>query len=170
MARSRRLLSLVALPGLAGIVLTTGCASTGAAPRPFPVPGGTATAARSAAPGGADLVTTALALRGVPYRPGGSDPAGFDCSGFVSYVFAQHGVPLPRTVPEQYRVGQRVGRGVTAGDLVFFRTAGRGVSHVGIAISADDFVHAPSSTGVVRIEPLSSRYWSERFAGARRLR
>jgi cell wall-associated NlpC family hydrolase len=169
MARSRRLLVLAALPGLA-VVLTTGCASTGAAPRPFPVPGDPPAAARSAAPRGADLVATALALRGVPYRPGGTDPAGFDCSGFVSYVFAQHGTPLPRTVPEQYRVGQRVGRGVTAGDLVFFRTAGRRVAHVGIAISADHFVHAPSSTGVVRIEPLGSGYWSSRFAGARRPR
>lgn len=164
--RLSRALSLCMAAGL--VVMAQACASTGATPRPFPrpdVPGGSPASARAAG-----IVATALSLRGVPYRPGGADPRGFDCSGFVSYVFARHGHALPRTVPEQYRLGQRIGsRTVTAGDLVFFRITGRGPSHVGIAISADEFIHAPSSTGVVRVEPLASRYWSSRFLTARRL-
>jgi cell wall-associated NlpC family hydrolase len=116
------------------------------------------------------VVGTALSLRGAPYRSGGSDPSGFDCSGFVAYVFAQQGVYMPRTVTEQYARGQAVGMdAVSAGDLVFFSTAAAGVSHVGIAISRDQFVHAPSSSGVVRVESLSASYWSSRFVGTRRI-
>jgi cell wall-associated NlpC family hydrolase len=115
------------------------------------------------------VTETALALRGIPYRNGGADLNGFDCSGFVWYVFAQHGLAMPRTVAEQYEVGGKVTlEAVQAGDLVFFRTAGRGVSHVGIAVGDGGFVHAPSSTGVVRVERLSASYWSERYLGARR--
>src|SRR5262249_55766788 len=114
------------------------CASTGATPRPFPMPAGP-TARRAPAPPPAEptapsdappvalpgspappparptafdgyaLVGTALALRGVPYRNGGSDPgSGFDCSGFTQYVFAQYGVALPREVREQFRIGKPV--------------------------------------------------------------
>lgn len=151
-------------------LLIGGCAATGSVPQPFPRPGGSPAAGSAAVPGNT-LAATGLSLRGVPYRPGGTDPSGFDCSGFVAYVFAQHRLSLPRTVPEQYRVGRPLGaRAVEAGDLVFFRTMGRGPSHVGLAISPQEFVHAPSSTGVVRVEGLKSRYWSSRFLGARRLR
>lgn len=117
-----------------------------------------------------DLVKTALSLTGVPYRDGGSDPSGFDCSGFVEYVFAAHGVPMPRTVAGQFRLGQHIAAdALAAGDLVFFSTIAPGASHVGIAISADRFVHAPSTSGVVRVERLSSGYWASRFVGARRI-
>ena len=116
------------------------------------------------------VVGTALSLRGAPYRNGGSDPSGFDCSGFVAYVFAQQGVYMPRTVTEQYARGQAVEQdAVSAGDLVFFTTVAPGASHVGIAISRDRFVHAPSSSGVVRVESLSASYWSSRFVGTRRI-
>jgi len=116
------------------------------------------------------LVGTALSLRGTPYRNGGSDPSGFDCSGFTQYVFAQYGVALPREVREQYRVGKSVNEDdLVAGDMLFFTTTDPGPSHVGIAIGGDEFVHAPSTTGVVRVEHLSSTYWSPRFLGARRL-
>jgi cell wall-associated NlpC family hydrolase len=116
------------------------------------------------------LVGTALALRGVPYRDGGGDPQGFDCSGFTQYVFAQHGLSLPRAVREQFRVGKSVKpQDLAPGDIVFFATTGAGASHVAIAIGGDEFVHAPSSTGVVRVEHLSSSYWSPRYLGARRL-
>jgi cell wall-associated NlpC family hydrolase len=113
---------------------------------------------------------TALGLRGAPYRNGGSDPSGFDCSGFVQYVFGQNGVNVPRTVSDQFRAG----RGIDApqlepGDLVFFSTVTPGASHVGIAIGGDEFVHAPSGTGEVRVERLSTSYWSTRFVGARRV-
>jgi cell wall-associated NlpC family hydrolase len=113
---------------------------------------------------------TALSLRGVPYRNGGSDPAGFDCSGFVSYVFGQNGIAVPRTVTELFHAGRQVaGPQLEPGDLVFFSTVSPGASHVGIAIGADEFVHAPSSTGDVRVERFSASYWATRFVGARRV-
>jgi cell wall-associated NlpC family hydrolase len=116
------------------------------------------------------VVGTALSLRGAPYRNGGSDPSGFDCSGFVAYVFAQQGLYMPRTVSEQYAQGQPVGPDAVApGDLVFFSTVAPGASHVGIAISEEQFVHAPSSSGVVRIESLTASYWSSRLVGTRRI-
>jgi cell wall-associated NlpC family hydrolase len=167
------------------------CASTGAVPKPFPIPGPAAAPAAPAAPeahpallspaatvdrtrsssvDGYALVGTALALRGIPYRNGGTDPQGFDCSGFTQYVFAQYGVALPRDVREQYRAGKSVKpQDLAPGDIVFFATTDPGPSHVAIAIGCDEFVHAPSSTGVVRVEHLSSSYWSPRFLGARRL-
>ena len=116
------------------------------------------------------LVGTALSLRGAPYRDGGADPNGFDCSGFTQYVFSQHGLSLPREVRQQYRVGKTIGpQEVAPGDILFFTTTDPGPSHVAIAIGGDQFVHAPSSTGVVRVEHLSSSYWSPRFLGARRI-
>jgi cell wall-associated NlpC family hydrolase len=116
------------------------------------------------------VVGTALSLRGAPYRNGGSDPSGFDCSGFVAYVFAQQGLYMPRTVSEQYAQGHLVNPDAVApGDLVFFSTVAPGASHVGIAISGDQFVHAPSSSGVVRVESLNASYWSSRLVGTRRI-
>lgn len=146
-------------------------------PRPFPLPGDSspgAPARDSAAPiaGPRDayaLTGTALSLRGVPYRNGGADPAGFDCSGFVRYVFAQHGVTMPRTVTEQYHAGEPVHGDYLPGDLIFFSTVAPGPSHVGISLGGDEFVHAPSSAGVVRVERLSAPYWSSRLVGVRRL-
>jgi cell wall-associated NlpC family hydrolase len=162
------------LLGLLIALSTTACASTGATPRPFPTPGGPPPAATAGpargTPDSYALTGTALALRGVPYRNGGADPSGFDCSGFVWYVFGQHGVRLPRTVPEQFRAGRPASQPLRAGDLVFFSTVAPGPSHVGIALGGDEFVHAPSSTGVVRVERLSSSYWSTRYLGARRPR
>jgi cell wall-associated NlpC family hydrolase len=113
---------------------------------------------------------TALELRGTPYRNGGADPNGFDCSGFVWYVFARHGLSVPRTVDDQWRVGTEVQPSdLEPGDLVFFSTTSRGASHVGIVIGGDSFVHAPSSSGVVRVERLGASYWASRYVGARRI-
>jgi cell wall-associated NlpC family hydrolase len=116
-------------------------------------------------------VDTAPRLRGVPYRDGGTDPNGFDCSGFTQYVFGAHGVSLPRDVRAQFGAGRRVKpRDVAAGDLLFFEIEGDGPSHVAIALGGtDEFVHAPSSTGVVRVERLSASYWARRFVGVRRV-
>lgn len=147
----------------------TGCASSGAKPRPFPVPGDPPAAPYGAIDGYA-VAGTALSLRGIPYRDGGSDPSGFDCSGLVWYVFAQHGVALPRTVGEQFRSGSRVRpAALQPGDLVFFTTTARRASHVGVAIGGDEFVHAPSGRGEVRVERIGSSYWAPRFVGARRV-
>ena len=133
-----------------------------------PIPG----SARTSAPAAAEaVVDTALAYRGVPYILGGDDPrTGFDCSGLVRYVFAAHAIVVPRTVAEQYRIGIPVKLAdLEPGDLVFFSTTGRGATHVGIAVSRDEFVHAPNSKGVVRVEPVDSPYWHDRFVGARRV-
>jgi peptidoglycan DL-endopeptidase CwlO len=125
-----------------------------------------------AATGGAAaiLVRAALELRGVPYRNGGSDLRGFDCSGFTQYVFAQVGTALPRETREQFLVGSSVvPGGQQPGDLLFFTTTAPGASHVGIALGGEAFVHAPSSRGVVRIETLALPYWSSRLIGIRRI-
>jgi len=118
-----------------------------------------------------EVLETALAYRGVPYRFGGDDPAsGFDCSGFIRFVLATHAVTVPRTTTEQFQIGRQVGaRDVKAGDLVFFSTVAPGASHVGLALSANEFVHAPAASGVVRVERMDASYWQSRFVGARRL-
>jgi cell wall-associated NlpC family hydrolase len=88
----------------------------------------------------------------------------------VRYVFSQHGVTVPRTVSDQFRAGKQVDQQqLEPGDLVFFTTVAPGASHVGIAIGGDEFVHAPSGTGEVRVERMSAPYWSTRFVGARRV-
>lgn len=162
-------------------LLAQACASTGAVPRPFPVPGGARP--RPQPPGaerpdlpvvaahGYAVAGTALSLRGAPYRNGGNDPSGFDCSGFIWYVLRQHGIQVPRTVNEQYRQGLDISRDtLEAGDLVFFSTEAPGPSHVGMIIGGDEFVHAPSSRGDVRVERISSSYWAARYVGAKRVR
>jgi cell wall-associated NlpC family hydrolase len=122
-----------------------------------------------AAVDGYSVSSTALSLRGVPYRNGGTDRQGFDCSGFVQYVYDQHGMKMPRDVRQQFEVGREVDAdALEPGDLVFFTTVAPGASHVGIAVGGDQFVHAPSSAGVVRVENLSSSYWASRFVGAKR--
>ena len=116
------------------------------------------------------IAGTALSFRGTPYRNGGSDPNGFDCSGLVWYVFGAHGIAVPRTVDRQFEVGADVRPdALEAGDLVFFSTTAPGASHVGVSLGGDEFVHAPSERGEVRVERLGSSYWSSRFVGARRV-
>lgn len=164
------------------LVFTCACASTGArpVPRPFPQarqrtepPEAPADAGVSHGPDTFDaqaLVETALSYRGVPYRNGGSDPDGFDCSGFTQYVYAQHGIWLPREVREQATVGSVIPADqIEPGDLIFFKTGSSPASHVAIAVGGDAFVHAPSSTGVVRVEHLSAPYWATRYVSARRM-
>jgi cell wall-associated NlpC family hydrolase len=164
------------------LLASAGCASTGAVPQPFPRPTGTdagpaptsppPVAATTTNPADGYAITgTALGLRGTPYRNGGSDPSGFDCSGFIRYVFGQNGIRMPRTVTEQFREGHDVGAdALEPGDLLFFSTQAPGASHVGMAIGGDEFVHAPSSRGEVRVERLSAPYWASRYVGARRIR
>jgi cell wall-associated NlpC family hydrolase len=149
-----------------GQTIAAGCASSRAVPRPSPnLTTPAAPAARADA-----IVATALALRGVPYRAGGSTPAGFDCSGFTQYVFSQNGIALDREVRAQFDQGQPVPLSqVDKGDLLFFSTVAPGPSHVGIAIGDGEFIHAPSSDGVVRVERIDVSYWAGRFVGAKRV-
>ena len=153
-------------------VALSACATSGGVPRPFPqpAPARTEPAAPPASKDGDAISGIAMALRGTPYRTGGSDPRGFDCSGFVQYVFAQHGVLVPREVRDQVRAGRAVKAvQLRPGDLLFFETVASGASHVAIAIGGDQFIHAPSARGAVRIESLTSNYWRSRYLAARRI-
>ncbi|MFN7018048.1 MAG: NlpC/P60 family protein [Fimbriimonadales bacterium] len=115
-------------------------------------------------------VRRALGYLGTRYRYGGSNARGFDCSGFTSYIYRQYGISLPHSASAQYRLGRAVSRSeLQPGDLVFFRTRGRRVSHVGIYIGNGKFVHASSARGRVRIDTLDSGYYKQRYVGARRI-
>lgn len=121
------------------------------------------------------LIGLAMKLRDIRYVRGGRDPStGFDCSGFVRYVFAHAvGLELPANSASQFVAGLAVKRAdMRPGDLVFFRTAGRGgrgrISHVGIYIDNGQFIHSPSRGKTVRVDNLQEAYWAKRFAGAKR--
>jgi cell wall-associated NlpC family hydrolase len=116
---------------------------------------------------GVRVVDFAKHFIGTRYTWGGTSPgSGFDCSGFVRYVYAHFGVWLPRTTYGQFDRGRRVSRwGLRPGDLVFFD----GVGHVGMYVGGDRFIHAPHAGTRVQIQSLSGWYGS-RFVGARRLR
>ena len=121
-----------------------------------------------------NVVLTALNFVDTPYRYGGNTAAtGFDCSGFTRHVYRQTlGVVLPRQSDQQAIDGDLsdVDRDdLQPGDLVFFNTARRAYSHVGIYIGDDRFVHAPRTGAQVRVENLRVRYWSRRYDGARRV-
>jgi peptidoglycan DL-endopeptidase CwlO len=112
------------------------------------------------------VVGIAMQYLGIPYVWGGSSPSGFDCSGFVMYVFAQIGVPLPHYTGSQYALGTPVSRSqLQPGDLVFFG----GLSHVGIYIGGDSFIHSPHTGDVVKISSMSSGWYGSSFDGGRRL-
>ena len=119
---------------------------------------------------GTAIVRTAESLLGAPYREGGSLPDGFDCSGLVNYVFARHGIAVPRDVRRQATVGVPVALAdIRPGDMLFFATTGSGPTHVAIAIDGSRFIHAPKNGAAVRIESLASSYWAKRFLEARRI-
>ena len=147
-----------------------GCASAGQ-PVPSPFPGALSHGAASHVIVPPGVVGQALALRGTPYRLGGENPeSGLDCSGLVRHVFRAEGIQVPRTVAEQFAMGLTVvAADLRPGDLIFFDTSQPGPSHVGIAVDADTFVHAPGSGGVVRVDRLATRYWQDRLRGIRRV-
>lgn len=117
------------------------------------------------------LVRSALANRGARYRYGGTSRGGFDCSGFVRYVYAKYGVKLPHSSRSQYSCGKRVSKSeLEEGDLVFFQTSRRGISHVGIYIGDGRFVHASNRSRGVCVDALSSAYYSSRYVGACRVK
>lgn len=115
------------------------------------------------------VIATAKSFMGVPYVWGGTTPSGFDCSGFIQYVFARQGISLPRTAAEQYNSGIYVSKAnLRAGDLIFFTTYKPGPSHLGIYLGNGSFIHASSSKGVT-ISSLSNSYFEGRYIGAKRI-
>lgn len=119
-----------------------------------------------------EVLLSALSLSGTPYKYGGNSPeTGFDCSGFVRYVFSQ---AANLTLPHGARAISQLGQAIPVeqlqpGDLVFFNTLKKAFSHVGIYMGNGRFIHAPSSGGGVHIVDMNDPYWAKRFNGARRL-
>jgi len=129
-------------------------------PAPIPVP------APSPAGGHPEAAAIAARYLGVPYRWGGDSPAGFDCSGFVMYVYAQLGISLPHYTVAQYSLGTPVSRDeLQPGDLVFFD----GLGHVGIYIGGGQFIHSPHTGDVVKVSSLSESWYASTYVGARRI-
>lgn len=115
-------------------------------------------------------VEVALQQVGVPYRYGGHDPSGFDCSGLVYYSYLQQGVKIPRTTHSQLKFAKKIPYSrIRYGDLVFFRISKSKISHVGMYIGNNEFVHAPSKGKHVSISSLKARYWQKRFVTAARI-
>lgn len=148
---------------LAGAVLLSGCVIV-------PARAGTNTRATNTAEAPAsgkraDVLATAKQYLGTPYRYGGMSPAGFDCSGYVLYVFNKAGVKLPHNAADQFRKYRRVER-PRPGDLVFFHTYGNDVSHVGIYAGNNLFLHSPRSGKTVEYTDMRIDYWKTRYRGA----
>ena len=119
-----------------------------------------------------ELAMHALSHVGVPYRYGGSSPeTGFDCSGFVQYVYRRGaGLLLPRNTEALSALGAPVAASeLEAGDLVFFDTLRKPYSHVGIYLGGERFIHAPATGGSVELVDMRSQYWRTRFIGDRRI-
>lgn len=121
------------------------------------------------------LLTTAARYVGTRYQLGGTKPGAFDCSGFVRYVFARHGIALPRTAREQAKTGNTIVVGLDslqAGDLLFFRTARGRAGHVAIYVGEGRIIHASAGSRRVRYDDLASprgRWFVERLTGIRRV-
>lgn len=115
------------------------------------------------------IITTSMKYLGVPYKFGGTTPKGFDCSGYLQYIFNENGVKIPRTADEQYKVGTNITQPqLQSGDLVFFTTYSKGASHCGLYLGNGKFIHASSSKGI-RIDELNNSYWKPRYIGAKRI-
>lgn len=155
---------LPSLPMLVVLLMLTGCAtSPGSSPYPAAAP-------RLSAEDASDVTIYAISLVGTPYRYGGNTPAsGFDCSGLIGHVYKTHAnIAAPRTVAALTNWGQQVpAAAVRTGDLVVFVQSGV-ATHAGIYVGENRFVHAPSSGGEVRLDRLTSVYWSRQAYSFRR--
>ncbi|PKO47419.1 MAG: glycoside hydrolase [Betaproteobacteria bacterium HGW-Betaproteobacteria-22] len=119
-----------------------------------------------------EVLLNALSLTGIRYQYGGNSPeSGFDCSGFVRYVYQQAtNLSLPHSARAISQLGKTIPRHeLKPGDLVFFNTLKSAFSHVGIYVGNNRFIHAPSSGGGVRVEDMQNSYWQKRYDGAQRI-
>ncbi|MBU8689634.1 peptidoglycan-binding protein [Priestia megaterium] len=127
----------------------------------------TSTGSSTSSSSASKVISYGKRFMGTPYVWGGSAPGGFDCSGFITYVYRNAvGVSLPRTVASIYQTGTRVSS-PQPGDIVFFETYKPGASHAGIYLGNGQFLNASSSQGVT-ISSMSNSYWSKRYLGAKR--
>ncbi len=125
---------------------------------------------------GEDVVRTARRYLGVPYVLGGTTPKAFDCSGFVRWVFAQHGIAMPRTARQQAGLGEapRAGEPLQPGDLLFFH-GGNGAQHIAMYVGRDTIIHASSRSRRVKLDRFSGKYnpnsswFGERLIAVRRI-
>lgn len=118
----------------------------------------------------AEIITYAKEFLGYPYSYGAAGPKSFDCSGFTSYVFGHFDIDLPHNSASQAKKGTKVTRSkLQPGDLVFFQTSGKNISHVGIYIGDGDFIHASTGEKDVEITSLSEAYYDKRYVTARRI-
>ncbi len=123
----------------------------------------------SSAAAATELETAVDKLVGIDYKYAGTTTNGFDCSGFTSYVFEQFGIDLPRRSADQASEGVKVAKSdLRPGDLVFFNTDGKGISHVGIYLGDGKMAHSSSSRGVT-IGKIDDSYYSKRYVTARRV-
>lgn len=107
---------------------------------------------------------------GSPYSYGGTTSKGFDCSGYITTVFKELGVSLPRSSASMYDVGESVDQNdLIPGDLVFFNTSGSGISHVGVYLGGGDFIHSQTNIGVSITSLNDKYYWADRYVGAKRV-
>jgi murein DD-endopeptidase len=118
---------------------------------------------------GEKIVSIAAGFIGTPYRYGGENPKGFDCSGLVFYSYERMGVKVPRTAADQRRAAERISRSsLEPGDLVFFRSSKGRVDHVGIYAGDGKFIHAPNTGKVVSYAYLDDPYYRTHFVSAGR--
>jgi cell wall-associated NlpC family hydrolase len=115
----------------------------------------------------ARIIKTAEKYLGARYNYGGMTTSGFDCSGFVQFVFRENGITLPRATVEQYEKGKKIELSkARPGDLVFFNIYGRRISHVGIFVKKSVFIHAPTWGKRVSFADMNLGYWKKSFVGA----
>lgn len=150
---------------MTGALLVSGCAQT-------PARTGSYTDSYSSrssieTPARLRVLHTASAMLGAPYRYGGANPRGFDCSGLVYFSYRQAGLELPRTARDQFAYSQPIKlQHLQPGDLVFFKLTGAKASHVGIYAGNGEFIHAPSSGKTVSRSSLDNPYWRRHLVGA----
>jgi len=137
--------------------------------KPAPSPAPQIVMKKNANPTTAGIITTSRKYLGVPYKFGGTTPKGFDCSGYLQYIFNENGMQIPRTADEQYKIGTSITQNqLQSGDLVFFTTYEKGASHCGLYLGDGKFIHASSSKGI-HIDELNNFYWKPRYIGAKRI-